>query len=158
AIHDELAIDINVQVHRQSPSEGSITHNFDFTSTIEFEDDPPQWICCIDFGTSSMAIWIGKNSTLAQGQQLRLGDWLSGIDPMHSESVLWMAPGKSKTDPQRQQISYLLPSQIGLSAEMNLRADFDPLSLGDLSATYPGIEGAKRRLALLERSYDISVP
>jgi hypothetical protein len=127
-----------------------------FHSRVSIERDPPDWLICIDFGTSSTALWIGPNGTFDIGHQLRLGDWLSRIDPLHSESAFWTrSDDASDTDSN---ISFLLPSHIGLSSEINLRADYDPLSLGDLSLALPGPKAAEKKLAALKRTYDVSVP
>ena len=127
-----------------------------FHSQVSIERDPPDWRICIDFGTSSTALWIGPNKTYDDGHQLRLGDWLSRIDLLHSESAFWTrSDDASDTAPN---LSFLLPSHIGLSSEINLRADYDPLSLGDLSLALPGPKAAEKKLAALKRTYDVSVP
>ena len=45
-----------------------------------------------------------------------------------------------------------------MASNLNLRADFDPLSMGDLRLSLPGAEGAELRLATLDRTYDVSMP
>jgi hypothetical protein len=135
---------------------------YSFESSIELEQDPAEWQICVDFGTSSTAIWIGRSATFSEGHRLRLGHWLSRIDKTHPESAIWDKPEGKKdakdtkgTDPL---YSYLLPSYVGLSADINLRADWDPLSLGSLESTLPGDDAVKLRLDRLKRSYDVSVP
>jgi len=85
---------------------------------------------------------------------LRLGEWLADIDPNHDESGWWDAPGAGR----KRTPLFLLPSHIGLSPGLNLRADFDPLSLGNLALSLPGPEAAGARLERLDRTYDVSFP
>jgi hypothetical protein len=127
---------------------------FIFASRLVLEKQPPDWLACIDFGTSSTALWIGRGAQ-AMGHQVGLGDWLSRIDQYHSERPI----GSNAQDASPAHVpAFLLPSHIGLSSEINLRADFDPLSLGNLALAYPGREAAAHRIEALNRTYDISVP
>ena len=48
---------------------------------IALEPPPAEWLACIDFGTSSTTIWIGRYRERSKGLLLRLGDWLASIDP-----------------------------------------------------------------------------
>ncbi|NPV19285.1 hypothetical protein [Bradyrhizobium aeschynomenes] len=127
-----------------------------FEGGIVFESEPAKWLACIDFGTSSTALWIGTG-TQAVGHPVGLGTWLSRIDRYHPESIVAGADDGAGEDAASRR-AFLLPSHIGLSSDFNMRADFDPLSLGDLALAYPGPEAALRRLEALDRNYDISVP
>lgn len=116
---------------------------------LEIETAAPQWLACIDLGTSSTAIWLGKaNLSGHPGRPLPLGYWLSRFDPGHEE---W-APDREDRD------QILIPSHIGLGSTANLRARFDALSLGDLSLVGDDEKAVGRRLAALKRDYDLSVP
>lgn len=116
---------------------------------IEIETTAPEWLACIDLGTSSTAIWLGQPNVAGQpSRPLPLGFWLSKIDPGHEE---W------STD-REDQDQILIPSHVGLGSGSNLRARFDPLSLGDLSLASEDQRTVGRRLAALRRHYDVSVP
>jgi hypothetical protein len=125
-----------------------------FDIPIRIERTRPEWLICVDFGTSATAIWIGRYEHGRVGMFLRLGEWLADIDPNHDESGWWNTPAAG---PKRTPL-FLLPSHIGLSPGLNLRADFDPLSLGNLALSLPGPEAARARLERLERTYDVSFP
>lgn len=150
---DGLSLRINVAVDSSPPSTPA---HFAFDGRFLFESDPPEWLACIDFGTSSTALWIGRG-TQADGHHVGLGAWLSRIDRYHSESSGTGAIGKDG-EAAANKTSFLLPSHIGLSSDINLRADFDPLSLGNLTLAYSGKSAAILRLESLNRTYDVSVP
>jgi hypothetical protein len=150
---------VSVTIRRKANSDDPVTDVFNFDIPIIQEAAPISWMACVDFGTSSTAIWMGRNTGDAAGLSLRLGDWLSRFDPLHDESPLWQDSGMLSDDLSPElTYSYLLPSHIGLSSEVNLRIDQDPLSLGDLTLSQPGEEAQSRRLQWLSRSYDVSVP
>lgn len=149
---DEITCVVTVLASIESLDGGSVDSRFEFDIALQVAPELTEWLACVDFGTSSTAIWLGRSDGDSAGLQLRLGQWLERIDPRHEESVWWRAGGTA------QSISYLLPSHIGLSSNINLRADYDPLSLGDLSLSAPGDQGTAARLQYLDRSYDVSVP
>ena len=133
----------------------------EMTVEIPISVDPelPLWFTCVDFGASAIAVGIapGQRPTAA-GQRsfaplaaLPLGEWFRKIDRFHPEIVPAGAEGAPASQP-----SMLLPSYVGLSSTNNLRARFDPLSYGDLDALLD--EPPRRRLEVLGREYDVSVP
>ena len=148
-----LSCRVAVTLRRFPPSGTTLTDLFVFDIPIVLEPAPTDWLACVDFGTSSTAVWMGHSSNLA-GLSLRLGDWLSQFDPVHDESGWWKEAGSGTDEPS---FLYLLPSHVGLSSAVNLRADFDPLSFGDLALSGPD-DGQKLRLKQLQRSYDVSMP
>ena len=118
---DELTCIVSVLASVTGIDGGTIESHFEFDIALQLAPELTDWLACIDFGTSSTAIWVGRSDGDRNGLQLRLGQWLERIDPRHEESVWW----KPRDAPQ-QGISYLLPSHIGLSPQINLRADYDP--------------------------------
>jgi hypothetical protein len=153
-LEGEVLCSVSVGVRRTDPHGGVVENRFVFDLPVEFPAVRPDWLACVDFGTSSTAVWIGRNGGDRAGMQLPLGQWLQRIDPLHDESVWW----KASDAPPEARISYLLPSHVGLSPQINLRADYDPLSLGNLSLSLPGDVGALARMRHLDRTYDVSVP
>jgi hypothetical protein len=145
---------VSVTVMRREAGRPASTNQFEFEIAIRFAPDRPDWMACVDFGTSSTAIWIGRNDADRDGLLLRLGQWLERIDPFHEESVWWRSADAEPSN----RISYLIPSHIGLAPKINLRADYDPLSLGDLALSAPGESATMQRLKRLNRSYDVSFP
>ncbi len=150
----ELTCIVSVLASVKSLDGETTESRFEFDIALQLAPELTDWLACIDFGTSSTAIWVGRSDGDHNGLQLRLGQWLERIDPRHEESAWW----KPRDTTPQQGISYLLPSHIGLSPQINLRADYDPLSLGDLSLSAPGDNGTSARLHFLDRSYDVSVP
>lgn len=144
---------VTVTLRRAAPLGITLTDSFVFDIPVVLEAGPIDWLACVDFGTSSTAVWMGRSGNLA-GLSLRLGDWLGQIDPRHDESAWWKEAGSGADEPS---YSYLLPSHVGLSSAINLRVDYDPLSFGDLALTGPD-DGQKLRLKQLQRSYDVSMP
>lgn len=112
-------------------------------------DDLP---VCIDFGTSAIAVWVGRSADGDRGdalqrlemRQLELGRWHALIDAGHDEAV--------PDGPL-----YLLPSHVGLGSRQNLRLR-DPARLGDIALVLPGDQATAARLAHLGRRHDISLP
>jgi hypothetical protein len=155
---EKLTIEIVAQIHNQPDTEGRFTNSFTFLSEIESGSDLPTWLCCIDLGTSSTAICIVNTTPLSQAYQLALGDWLARVDKFHSESIVWLNSTAGSRLSKANLVSYLLPSNIGLASDRNLRADYDPLSMGNLQLSLPGAQGAEARLAGLHRTYDVSMP
>ncbi|TMI99526.1 MAG: hypothetical protein E6G97_21640 [Alphaproteobacteria bacterium] len=116
---------------------------------LEIETAAPTWLACIDLGTSSTAVWLGRTQSSGPNSPLPLGAWLHRIDKDHDE---WSSDNR----PDQEQI--LMPSHIGLASNANLRARFDALSLGNLSLAGDDRAAVGRRLAALDRHYDISIP
>lgn len=122
---------------------------------------------CIDVGMSATSIWVDNpirdhhydiddNRSIGA---IPVGSMHAMVDPNHDEfseahRVIDFAGNRVADDEK----SYLIPSHIGLGSDHNLRARYNPLSLG-----MPDLSGASdasvlRRLKLLSRRYDVSVP
>jgi hypothetical protein len=134
-----------ITVRVDAPTVGK-SRVFHFVGPLSRAPERPKWIACIDYGASSTAIWLGAAEAARRGHTLRLGRWLRRID--RGEIA-----GFEDSDDET-----LLPSYVGLSSDFHLRANFDPLSLGDLALALPGPEAAARRMAALDHAYDVSVP
>lgn len=118
------------------------------TIPVEIEMIPPDLICCIDLGTSATSVWFGAPEKSGLDEVLPLGELVHALTgDAHEEFVA----GQGLRN-------VLLPSLIGLNSDSNLRARYDPLSLGSIELAEGGRAGAERRLMALGRSYDISVP
>lgn len=149
-----------VQGELRSSESGSVTKMPDFRVPILIENDP-DWVLCVDLGTSAVAAWCGvPNYGAAQSMhQLPLGAWLEQIDNTHDESNEATQAGSGRREPSsRQAISRLLPSHIGLASDFNLRDKFDLLSLGDLRGAGSGPNAVRARLKMRGRHYDVSAP
>jgi hypothetical protein len=116
---------------------------------LELERRPPQWLVCVDLGTSATSIWIGR-ARLADhpSAPLPLGLWLRRADPNHAEYV----------PDRRDDEQLLIPSYIGLGSQNQFRREFDLLSLGDLNLSGSEPVAVAARLRELGRRYDLSVP
>lgn len=130
-------------------AEGAATKRALVSLPIELELTAPQWLVCVDLGTSATAVWLGS-ALLASApvRPLPLGTWLGATDRGHYEYV----PGRRPED------QILIPSHIGLSSERQLRQSTDLLSLGDISLAGAAPAAVARRLAALGRRYDVSAP
>jgi hypothetical protein len=134
-----------ITVRVDAPSVGK-SRVFHFVGPLSRAPERPKWIACIDYGASSTAIWLGAAEATRRGHTLRLGRWLRRIDRGD-------LAGFEDADDET-----LLPSYVGLASDFHLRANFDPLSLGDLALALPGPEAAARRMSALGHAYDVSVP
>jgi hypothetical protein len=131
------------------------TYRFEVVVPILIDWGTPGWYFCIDFGTSAIALSVRRNAGTAPGSvMIPLGDWFDLYDINHDEGKLAVG----LTSEAQEHIPRLLPSYVGLSSDLNLRADYDPISLGDLALASADSEGVKRRLSALQRTYDVSVP
>ena len=132
----------------------------DFRVPILIETDP-DWVLCVDLGTSAVAAWCGlpDSGHVHSMQQLPLGAWLEQIDSFHDESneMANLATGR-RDRTSRPALSRLLPSHVGLASDFNLRDKFDLLSLGDLTAAGSSPSAVYARLKMLGRRYDVSAP
>jgi hypothetical protein len=124
-------------------------------------DTDPDWVLCVDLGTSAVAAWCGlpDSGHVHSMQQLPLGAWLEQIDSFHDESneMANLASGRREMA-SRAALSRLLPSHVGLASDFNLRDKFDLLSLGDLRAAGSSPSAVYARLKMLGRRYDVSAP
>jgi hypothetical protein len=129
---------------------------------ISVQQALPQWLTCIDFGASAIAVGIASGqmdrlrSSVGSMASLLLGDWFRIVDPFHPEIEQFGDTENARTGRNgRSHSSALLPSYIGLSSSSNLRALFEPASYGNLEALD---EPPLRRLEMLGYEYDVSVP
>lgn len=151
---------VQVELRTSDDGPGSVTTMPSFRVPILIDSDP-DWVLCVDLGTSAVAAWCGvPNSGVVQSMhQLPLGAWLEQIDHAHDESREATQTGSDRRDStSRQTISRLLPSHIGLASDFNLRDKFDVLSLGDLRAGGSAPNAVHTRLKMRGRHYDLSVP
>jgi hypothetical protein len=129
---------------------------------IEIEGEA-DWTLCVDLGTSAIAVWCGPPGRVGRPlHQLPLGAWLENIDKAHDESsfVAVEADDAPAADRRRRNgaVSVLLPSNIGLASDFNLRDRFDVLSRGSLDSAGDTEEAVRKRLEARGRRYDISAP
>lgn len=106
--------------------------------------DPSELVFALDFGASATAVWAGGLGEGA-GIDLPLGAFSRKVFGWHRE---WREDGEN----------VLLPMVVDLSSERHARSLRDPFSLGKLDIVGSEKENVGRRLALLNRTYDVSVP
>ena len=108
----------------------------------------PKYLICLDYGASAIAAWFGRVERNLVRQLIPLGSFAYSLAGAHSE----YDPNKRRWQ------NVLLPSAIGLNPNKHLRSRKSPLSYGSLSMVGSKLPAAEKRMALHDRTYDVSLP
>lgn len=111
-------------------------------------------LLCIDWGTSSIAAGFTDDRNPQDVVALPLGEVYRQASGRGGRRVA-EASGAVLLD---EDMDELIPSKVGLSRRLNFRAEFRPFSYLDLRARGQSDWSAARRIAALDRHYDIAMP